>query len=217
MGRRPMLKLSQSQARPYLAVPYMSAQLLSSTEITKLLRDWSNGDKSALEKLVPLIETEIHNIAHRHMRHERSGGILQTTALIDEAYLRLIDMNSVQWQNRAHFFAICARIMRQVLVDYARNRNREKRGGGVIMIALEEAVAVAQSRGEDVIKLDEALKALAEVDQRKSQIVELLFFGGLSIKETAEVLKVSPRTVDREWHLARAWLYRELSKEHHEQ
>lgn len=213
-----MLKLSQSQARPYLAVPYMSAQLPSPTEITKLLRAWSNGDKSALEKLVPLIETEIHKIAHRHMRHERSGGILQTTALIDEAYLRLIDMNSVQWQNRAHFFGICARIMRQVLVDYARNRNREKRGGGsVIMIALEEAVAVAQSRGEDVIKLDEALKALAEVDQRKSQIVELLFFGGLSIKETAEVLEVAPRTVDREWHLARAWLYRELSKEDHEQ
>jgi RNA polymerase sigma-70 factor, ECF subfamily len=194
----------------------MKAHIPSSPEVTKLLQAWSKGDKTAFEELLQLIEAEIHRIAQRYMRHEAHDCLLQTTCLINEAYARLIEQKTVQWKNRAHFFAICATLMREVLVNYARNRNAGKRGGRMIMVAIDEAVTVAQKRGEDVVKLDEALTTLAGLDQRQSQIVELKFFGALNTVEIAELLKVSPRTIEREWQLARTWLYRELSSEGHE-
>jgi RNA polymerase sigma factor (TIGR02999 family) len=185
----------------------------SSDEVTRLLQDWSAGDQSALEKLMPLIEAEMRRLAQRHMRREAGDCLLQTTALINEAVLRLIKGRKLRWQNRAHFFGVSARLMRQILVDYARAEHSLKRGGGTIKVVLEEAVAVAHQRGEDVIALDAALTKLAVIDARKSLIVELRFFGGLRVPEVAEVLKVKPRTVEREWALARAWLYRELAAE----
>jgi RNA polymerase sigma factor (TIGR02999 family) len=194
-----------------LAVLNMKAHKPSPPEVTKLLQAWSKGDQSAFEQLVPLIEAEIHRIARRYMLREAHDCQIQTTMLIDDVYLRLIAGETVQWQNRAHFFAVCARAMRQVLVSYARNRHAGKRGGGVIMVVLEEALTVAQKRGEDVIKLDEALTTLAALSQRQSQIVELKFFGGLETREIAEFLKVPPRTIERDWRIARAWLRRELS------
>jgi RNA polymerase sigma factor (TIGR02999 family) len=194
----------------------MKAHKPSPPEVTKLLQAWSQGDQSAFEELLPLIEAEIHHIAQRYMRREAHDCLLQTTVLINDVYLRLIAGETKEWQNRTHFFAVCAIAMRQVLVNYARNRYAEKRGGRVIMVALEEAVTVAQKRGEDVIKLDEALTTLATLNQRQSQIVELKFFGGLNTEEIAEFLEVSPRTVERQWELARAWLHRELSSEDHE-
>lgn len=161
---------------------------------------------------MPLVEAEMHRLAQRYMRKEPHDCVLQTTALVNEAYLRLIKGKKMRWQNRAHFFGISARLMREILVDYARKQRRIKRGGTAIKVSLEEAVAAAQERGEDVVALDEALTRLAEIDRLKSRIVELRFFGGLSAEEMAEVLKVSPRKIQREWVLARAWLYRELSK-----
>jgi RNA polymerase sigma factor (TIGR02999 family) len=182
-------------------------------EVTQLLQDWSDGDQSALEKLLPLVEADMHRLARRYMRKESPDCVLQTTALINEAYIRLIKGKKMRWQNRVHFFGVSTRLMRQILVDYARKQHRLKRGGAVIKVSLEEAVAVAQERGEDVVALDEALISLSAIDRRQSLIVELRFFGGLSVEEVAEVLKVAPRTVQREWTLARAWLYRELSTE----
>jgi RNA polymerase sigma factor (TIGR02999 family) len=162
---------------------------------------------------MPLVEAEMHRLAQRYMQKESPDCVLQTTALINEAYVRLIKGKKMRWQNRTHFFGVSARLMRQILVDYARNQKRIKRGGGsALKVSFEEAVAVAQERGEDVLALDEALTSLATIDRRKSQIVELRFFGGLSVEEVAEVLDVAPRTIQREWTLARAWLYRELSK-----
>jgi RNA polymerase sigma factor (TIGR02999 family) len=172
---------------------------------------WSNGDESALERLIPLVHSELRRLAKRYMRRERPGHTLQTTALVNEAYVRLIDAGRVKWQDRAHFLAISARLMRRILVDYARSRNYVKRGGEVRHVALEEAAVYSEDRAPDLIALDDVLRALAETDPRKSQIVELRFFGGLSVEETAEVLKVSPDTVGRDWRLAKAWLLRELS------
>jgi RNA polymerase sigma factor (TIGR02999 family) len=185
----------------------------SEKEVTQLLVAWGNGDQAALEQLTPLIYSELHQMAHRQLGRERRGHTLQTTALVHEAYLRLIDQNEVRWQNRAHFFAIAAQMMRRILVDYARARNVAKRGGGARQVSLDEALEVSDERAADVIALDEALAALAELDPRKSRIIELRFFGGLSIEETAEVLGVSPGTVMRDWTFAKAWLQREINRE----
>ncbi|HEU0254014.1 MAG TPA: sigma-70 family RNA polymerase sigma factor [Pyrinomonadaceae bacterium] len=179
------------------------------SEITGLLVDWSNGDQAALEKLLPLVEQELHRLAHYYMRREDAHHLLQTTALVNEAYLKLIDQKKTHWQNRAHFFAIAAKIMRRILLNYARDQRRQKRGGGAVPVSLSKALLVI-SRPEELIALDEALERLAEVDERKSLVVELKFFGGLETDEIAEVLKVSSITVLRDWRFARAWLLREL-------
>jgi RNA polymerase sigma-70 factor (ECF subfamily) len=181
-------------------------------EITKLLKDWEDGDSTALDRLIPLVYDELHRLAHQHMRRERAGHLLQTSALINEAYLRLADQSEVTFENRMHFFGIAARLMRQILVDEARKRNSAKRGGGAIQISLAEATRVAQEQAANVVALDDALKSLENVDARQSQIVELRFFAGLNIEETAEVLKVSPGTVMRDWTFARAWLSNEMKR-----
>jgi RNA polymerase sigma factor (TIGR02999 family) len=182
-------------------------------EITSLLLAWGNGDQMALEKLMPLVYEELRRLARHYMNRQRPGHTLQTTALVNEAYLRLVDSAQVQWQNRAHFFAVSAQLMRRILVDFARARTNLKRGGGAQRITFDEAPEVSTERGADLIALDDALNTLAAMNPRQSQIVELRYFGGLSEEETAEALKISTRTVRRDWSLARAWLYRELSKE----
>jgi RNA polymerase sigma-70 factor (ECF subfamily) len=184
--------------------------LSAAHEVTQLLVDWSNGNQAALEKLMPLVYEELHRLAHQYMNRERPGHTLQTSGLVNEAYLRLIDQREVQWQNRAHFFGIAAQLMRRILVDYARSRHYAKRGGDAQQVSFDEAVIVSPERATEVVALDEALNRLAVIDERKSQIVEFRFFGGLSIEETAEVLKVSPGTVMRDWTLARAWLRKEM-------
>lgn len=184
----------------------------SPREVTRLLQAWSNGDESALEQLMPLIGAELHRLAQHYMRKESFGSLLQTTGLLNEAYIRLIAGEKLQWQSRTHFFGISAQVMRQVLVDYARREHAQKRGWGVVRVSMDEAVGLARERGEDVVELDEALRELAKIDPTASQIVELRFFGGLTIREIAEMTGKSPRTIDREWSLARAWLYRRLSK-----
>jgi RNA polymerase sigma-70 factor, ECF subfamily len=181
-------------------------------EMTQLLAAWSDGDREALDKLLPLVEDELHRLAHRYMSREREGHTLQTTALVNEAYLRLIDQREVRWQNRAHFFAMAAQIMRRVLVDMARARGRAKRGRGQLQVSLSEAANVPVVQSADVEALDDALKSLEALDPRKSQVVEMRFFGGLSLQEIADVLEVSVGTVRRDWSLARAWLHRELSR-----
>ncbi len=180
-------------------------------EVTGLLIAWGRGDESAFEKLLPLVDGELRRLAHREMGRERAGHTLQTTALVNEAYLRLIDVSQVQWQDRAHFFAMSARLMRRVLVDHARSRGARKRGGGARPATLDDALIVAPERGADLVALDDALQALAAVDARKGQVVELRYFGGLSVEETAHALGVSPDTVLRDWRLAKAWLLRELA------
>jgi len=182
----------------------------SSNEVTELLVQWSNGNQAALEKLMPLVYDELHRLAHRYMGHERRGHTLQTSGLVNEAYLRLIDQTRVQWQNRAHFFGIAAQMMRRILVDYARSRSNARHGGGAARVSFDDVQVFSPERPDDVVALDEALKGLAALDQRKSQIVELRFFGGLSIEEAAEVLGVSPGTVMRDWTLAKAWLHRAI-------
>jgi RNA polymerase sigma factor (TIGR02999 family) len=184
----------------------------SRDKVTQLLLDWGRGDEAALQKLVPLVHKELHRLAHRYMAREHRHLTLQSTVLVNEAYLRLLDSSQVGWQNRAQFFAISAQLMRRVLVDFARSRQADKRGGEVCQVELEEAGEFPLPQKTDFVALDDALTALASMDSRKSQIVELRFFGGLSVEETAEVLKVSPRTVKREWSVAQAWLHRELSK-----
>ena len=186
-------------------------QTYSQQEITQLLVAWSSGDQSALTRLAPLVYDELHRLAHHYMRGERAGHTLQTTALVNEAYVRLIDWKNVRWQNRAHFFAVSAQLMRRILVDFARAHNYEKRGGGVRPVELDKAAKVADDKSTNMVALDEALKALAELDDRQSRVVELRFFGGLTNHEVAEVLKVSEATVRRDWSLARAWLHRELT------
>jgi RNA polymerase sigma factor (TIGR02999 family) len=181
-------------------------------EVTQLLKAWTEGDQAALEKLVPQVHAELFRLAKRYMGQERPGHILQTTALVNEAYLRLIDWKNVSWQNRAHFFGVSAQLMRRILVDFARSRDYLKRGGEAQHVSLEEAAIVTHEKDGDFIALDDALNSLAVIDPRKSQIVELRFFGGLSVEETAEVLGISPRTVKREWSMAQAWLHRELNK-----
>lgn len=183
----------------------------SAHEVTVLLRAWSDGNREALDRLTPLVYRELHHIAQRLMARERSDHTLQTTALINEAYLRLVDVRQVTWQDRAHFLAICARAMRQILVDYARTRDSAKRGAGQIRLEINEGLVGNWSPDSNLTEVDDALNQLAEIDPRKSQVVELRFFGGLSVEETAEALKISPETVMRDWKLAKAWLYRELS------
>ncbi len=178
--------------------------------VTKLLVAWGNGDEAARDELMPLVYNELHRLAHQYMNRERPGHTLQTSALVNEAFVRLVDQKDVHWQNRAHFFGIAAQMMRRILVDYARGRRYAKRGGSAHQVSLDEAMIVSEERSAEVVALDDALKGLAEIDQRKSQIVELRFFGGLSIEETAEILKVSPGTVMRDWTLAKAWLRRQM-------
>ena len=185
----------------------------STQEVTEMLVAWSNGDESALERLIPLVHDELHRLAHRYMNREGPGHMLQTTALVNEAYLRLVDSSHVRWQNRAHFFAVSAKLMRRILVDFARSRNYLKRGGNAVQVSLDKVFAIMPEQDPDVVALDEALNALAAIDERKSRVVELRFFGGLNIEETAEVLNVSPDTVMRDWRLAKVWLLRELSAE----
>jgi RNA polymerase sigma factor (TIGR02999 family) len=188
----------------------MAAVQVQPREVTQLLLAWNDGDESALEKLVPLVYEELRRLARRYMRRERPDHTLQTTALINEAYLQLVDIRNVHWQNRAHFFALCARLMRRILVDFARTRNYAKRGGGARPLSLDESPAVSPARSTDLVAVDEALNALTKIDDRKAQVVELRFFGGLTVEESAEVLKVSPETVRRDWRLAKVWLLREL-------
>jgi len=179
-------------------------------QITQLLKDWGNGDQAARDQLMPLVYDELRRMAHQHMRKERPGHTLQTSALVNEAFVRLVDQSEVEWQNRAHFFGIAAQMMRRILVDYARSRGYAKRGGDARQVSLDEVVIVSEERTAEVVALDDALKGLAEFDLRKSKIVELRFFGGLSIEETAEVLAVSPGTVMRDWTLAKAWLRKQI-------
>jgi len=180
-------------------------------DITELLVAWSGGDRSALDQLAPVVYEELRRQAKALMARERPGHTLQTTALVNEAYLRLVDCNRMRWQDRAHFFAVSAQMMRRVLVDYARRQN-VKRGGGLKRVSLDEAADIGIDRAAEFVAIDDALNTLAEIDPRKSSVVELRFFGGLSVEETAEILKVAPITVIRDWNMARAWLYRELSR-----
>ena len=185
----------------------------SQQEVTRLLEDWSGGDEDALEKLIPLIQPELHRLAHHYMSRERAGHTLQTTALLNEAYLRLVDNPKRDWQNRTHFTAVAAQLMRRIMVDRARERRSLKRGGDAMKVSLDEAAFVSEQRAEELLALDEALEKLAVHDPRKSQIVELRYFGGLTTEEIAAFLKISHRTVRREWRMARAWLYCALTGE----
>jgi RNA polymerase sigma factor (TIGR02999 family) len=182
--------------------------------VTQLLELWSQGDQAALEQLVPLVYTELHRLAQRYMAGERPGHTLQTTALVNEAYLRLAGSANKSWEGRTQFFGVCAQVMRHILVDWARSRQAGKRGGKVALLELDDALAATAQPGTDLAAIDDALKALAEIDPRKSRVVELRFFGGLSAQETAEVLQVSVETVHRDWRLARSWLRRELGGGH---
>lgn len=180
-------------------------------EVSGLLQAWSAGDRTALDQLTPIVYDELRRLARYYLRKERSDHSLQATALVNEAYLRLVDFKRIRWENRAHFFAVSAQLMRRILVDHARRRN-QKRGGGVVHVELEETVVIGPGREQNLVALDEALQALALIDPRKARVVELRFFGGLSAEETAEVVKVSAVTVMRDWSTARAWLHRELSR-----
>lgn len=181
--------------------------------VTQLLRAWGQGDEAALERLAPLVENELHHLARKYIRKERPGQPLQTTELINEVYLRLIDTAQVSWQDRAHFFAVSARIMRRVLTDFARSRNYLKRGGRAMQVTWDETLAVSLEPGADIVALDDALIELAMLDRRKAEVVELRFFGGFSVEETAEVLRVSQQTVMRDWKFAKSWLMRALSEQ----
>lgn len=181
-------------------------------DVTHLLKAWTAGDEQALEQLTALVYRQLHRVAQRYMAGERPGHTLQTTALVNEVYLRLVDCKQINWQDRAHFFAVSAQLMRRILIDFARSRGYQKRGGGVPPISLDEAPSVCNKPDRNLVALDDALKALAAVDGRKSRVVELRFFGGLSVEETAEVLRVSADTVVRDWRLAKVWLLRELSE-----
>ena len=184
----------------------------SSSEITDLLLAWNDGEAAALEKLAPLVERELRRLAKSYMRRERAGHTLQTTALINEAYVRLIDARKIRWQNRAHFYGLAARVMRRILVDFSRERNYQKRGAGTWHVTFDEALVVSQPDDPDLLALDEALNELARVDERKAQVVEMRFFGGLTEKEAAVALNVSPETARRDWRLAKTWLLRRLSE-----
>lgn len=216
----------QNRCAPKIALLYSAAPPQSETkqklmftsaqEITLLLRAWNEGDEAALERLTPLVYQELHRLAHRHLAGERHDHNLQTSALVNEAYLRLVDARQVSWQNRAHFFGVSARLMRQILVDFARQRDSQKRGGAISIVGLEDTpnqgLTIAQTRSTDLVALDDALNLLSTLNPRHSQIVELRFFGGLTEVEIAEVLQVSERTVRGDWRMARAWLQRELSR-----
>jgi RNA polymerase sigma factor (TIGR02999 family) len=187
--------------------------LPSTHEVTQLLKAWTTGDERALEQLTPLVYAQLHRVAQRFMAGERSGHTLQTTALVNEVYLRLVDCEQINWQDRAHFFAVSAQLMRRILIDFARSRGYQKRGGGAFHMSLDEAPSVCNEPDTNLLALDDALKALTAVDERKSKVVELKFFGGLSVEETAAVLHVSTETVVRDWRLAKVWLLREMSEE----
>ena len=189
----------------------MSADTPPPARVTALLQAWSDGDQAALQDLLPLVEGELHRLARRYMRGERPGHTLQPTALVNEAYLRLVGVSRIRWQNRGHFLAVAARAMRHILVDLARARGYQKRGGGVAAVPLDGLDVAGATPGPDVVALHDALEALAQFDARKSQVVELRYFGGLTVEETAEVLGVSPETVMRDWKFAKAWLLRQLS------
>jgi RNA polymerase sigma factor (TIGR02999 family) len=186
----------------------------ASKGVTQLLIAWSDGEEEALEKLVPLVYDELRRIARRYMKREGAGHTLQTTALVNEAYLRLIEQKETKWRNRAHFFAISAQLMRRILVSMARARYADKRGGDARQVSLDEALVISEERAAELVALDEAMDELAALDPRRSRVVELRYFGGLSVEETAEVLKISPETVMRDWKRAKAWLYAELSRKH---
>ncbi len=181
-----------------------------SSDVSAILRAWSDGDQRALDRLTPIVYDELRRLARRYMRQERPGHSLQTSALVNEAYMRLVDYKRMQWQNRAHFFAVSAQLMRRILVDHARRRNL-KRGAGVPHVSLDDAAVVTNEAATDLVALDDAMNALARLDPRKARVVEMRFFGGLSVEETAAVLNVSPVTVMRDWSTAKAWLYRELT------
>ena len=181
------------------------------SQVTKLLQGWRGGDRNDLEALLPLVYDELRRLAHHHLRNERPDHTLQSTALVHEAYFRLVGQELPQWESRAHFFAIAAQLMRQILVDYARRRRSSKRGSGVCRLTLDDAVALPRRKDVDVVALDDALNTLAEVDPRQSRVVELRFFAGLSLEETSEVMGIATATVQRDWTAARAWLYREIS------
>ena len=183
----------------------------SQQEVTRLLADWSSGDEGALERLIPLVQPELHRLAHHYMKRESIGHTLQTTALLNEAYLELVEDPKRNWQNRTHFMAAAAQLMRRIMVDHARERHALKRGGGALKVSLDDVALVTEKRSEELLALDEALEKLAAQDPRKAQIVELRYFGGLTEEETAAFLKLSERTVRREWRMARTWLYRALS------
>ena len=185
--------------------------MVSPQQVTVLLEEWSHGDEAALDKLIPLVEAELHRLARQYMSRERAGHTLQTTALVNEAYLRLAEVHDVRWQNRAHFFAIAARIMRRIMIEHARKRQQLKRGGGAVRITLDEGAIIADERSAELLALDEALVVLTAKYERKAQVVELRFFGGLSIAESATVLKVDERTVKRDWEFARAWLHQRIN------
>ena len=187
--------------------------MLAPDQLTQLLIAWGNGDKAALDSLMPIVYDELRRLARHHLRRERAGHTLQTTALVNQAYLRLVDQRKVQWQNRAHFFALSAQLMRRILLDHARRRHQAKRGGDAVRVSLDESAIVTGERDAQLIALDDALRRLEEVDERKSKVVELRFFGGLNIDETAEAMRISPATVRREWSMAKAWLYREINGE----
>lgn len=182
----------------------------SQHEVTELLRQWRSGDKEALDKLTPLVYDQLHRLAHRYISRERPGHTLQTTALVNEAYLRLVEQKDVDWESRAHFFAVSAQVMRHILVDYARQHASAKRGGEFQRLGIDEQAIVSRERAAELVALDEAMRALHEIHPRRSKVVELRYFGGLNNKEAAEALKVSETTIERDWRFARAWLYREL-------
>lgn len=188
-------------------------QTPSGHDVTQLLKQWAAGDEQALEKLTPLVYRQLHRVAQRYMASERVGHTLQATALVHEVYIRLVDRQHTDWQDRAHFFAVSAQLMRRILIDFARSRHYEKRGGGATALELDEALTICRESDPSLLALDDALKSLAAVDVRKSKVVELKFFGGLSVDETAAVLRVSAETVVRDWRLSKAWLLREMNRE----
>ena len=191
----------------------MTTPSRSAQEVTQLLGDWSGGDAGALEKLIPLVQPELHRLANYYMSRERGGHTLQTTALLNEAYLQLTDKTPLRWQNRTHFMAVAAQLMRRIMVDHARARHALKRGAGAIRVTLDETALVTEERAEELLALDEALEKLAEFDRRRCEIVEMRYFGGMTVEEIADVLKVHPNTVMRDWRAAKAWLYAELTTE----
>src|SRR5580658_5253327 len=205
---------SLGRASLSLLLRSMASDPTPSHNITQLLRAWGEGDQSALEQLTPLVYQELHSLARRHMSRENEGHTLQATALIHEVYLKLVEFESVRWQDRAHFYAVCARLMRRILIDFARSHNSLKRGGSAHKLTLEEGLIVSADVPAELTDLEQALTKLAEEDPRKSSVVELRFFGGLTVKETAEALQVSPATVMRDWSMARAWLLREMDQGH---
>ena len=212
-----VLSCSSSQFEPidYELIGTAAYQKMktSANEITGLLKAWRDGNKEALDKLMPLVYSELRGLAHRYVRREGPGQTIQTTSLVHEAYLRLVGRDEVAWQNRAHFFAVCAEVMRSLLIDRARARLAKKRGGGAHQVEFDEALSASPSRDENLLALNEALERLASVDERKSRIVEMRYFGGMSVEETALVLELSPITIKREWLKARAWLFRELAND----